>query len=410
VLPGTQATQLGVWVDVPAALRRVHAPSAVALVIDTSGSMAGAKIQHARAAARAFVDKLSDGDLVSIASFADEAIENVPPTVLSAATRPTVLHAISMLQPTGGTNMFDGLKLAEGRAVTAPPKFSVRRVVLISDGQANVGPSSPEVLGALAQRGADRGAQVTALGVGTDYDERTLNALAVASSGRMYHMTESRELASILEREVALLEATAATDTFVEIVPAPGVQLLGVDGVRATSSNGALTVPLGTMFGGQHREMLVRVQITAPADGTHALASVRLHFRDPTEGNLERVQEVVARYQVTSDPAAIAQHQNARTQTIAAVMEAGKAAVDAAQQVNTGDFAGADQKLAAAEAKLRDTAARAQSAPEKKKAMAAAQTVAQARTQARAAAAKPAAARRSDALEMNSSGMKAMGY
>jgi Ca-activated chloride channel family protein len=150
--------------------------------------------------------------------------------------------------------------------------------------------------------------------------------------------------------------------------------------------------------------------LTAPADGAHALASVRLHFRDPAEGNLERVQEVVARYQVTADPMAVAEHQNARTQTIAAVFEAGKAAVEAAQQVNSGQFDAADQQLAVAEAKLRDTAARAQSTQEKQRAMAAASTMAQARTQARAAAAKPAPARRADVLEMNSTGMKAMGF
>ncbi|NUQ54377.1 MAG: hypothetical protein HUU14_00645, partial [Dehalococcoidia bacterium] len=63
-----------------------------------------------------------------------------------ATFMPMVLRAIESLQPTGGTNMFDGLRIGEGRAVTAPPSHSVRRVVLVSDGQANVGPSSPEVL------------------------------------------------------------------------------------------------------------------------------------------------------------------------------------------------------------------------------------------------------------------------
>jgi Ca-activated chloride channel family protein len=189
------------------------------------------------------------------------------------------------------------------------------------------------------------------------------------------------------------------------------VQVLGVDGVRADwSSGGALRVPLGTMFGGQHREMLVRVRVTAPAEGTHALASVRLHFRDPAEGNLERVQEVIARYQVTADPQVVASRQNARTQTIAAMMDAGKAAVDAAQQVNSGNFAAAEQQLAVAESKLRDTASRARSADEKARATAAATVMAQQRSAARAAAAKPKAAQRADALEMNSAGMKAMGY
>ena len=212
--------------------------------------------------------------------------------------------------------MFDGLGLAERRALASPPSHPVRRVVMISDGMANIGPSSPEVLGAVAARGSDGGVQVSAIGVGLDYDERTLNALAVRSSGRLYHLDEPREMTAILDREIGLLQATAATGAYVEIVPAPGVTLQGADGVRFDwQGGGAARVPLGTMFGGQHREMVLRVRVDAGSEageGGRALASVRLHFHDPADGGVERVQEVVARFQVTSDHARVeAQRQRA---------------------------------------------------------------------------------------------------
>src|SRR5262249_13691636 len=149
--------------------------------------------------------------------------------------------------------------------------------------------------------------QVSAIGVGLDYDERTLNALAVRSSGRLYHLEEPRDMTAILDREVGLLQATAAAGAFVEIAPAPGVTIVAADGVRvAWQSGGVARVPLGTMFGGQHREMVLRVRVNAGSaaggnEAGHALASVRLHFHDPADGGVERVQEVVARYQVTTD-------------------------------------------------------------------------------------------------------------
>src|SRR5262249_48246641 len=156
----------------------------------------------------------------------------------------------------------------------------------------------------------------------------------------------------------SLLQSTAATAAFVEVVPAPGVQLLGADGVRASfAQGGALKIPLGAMFGGQHREMLVRVRVNAAGDGTKPLASVRFHFQDPSEGNLERVQEVVAHYQVTTDRLAVEKHQNSKTQTIVATQEAAQATIAAAQKVNDGHFETADKDLAAAEAKLRASAA-----------------------------------------------------
>ncbi|WP_437576574.1 vWA domain-containing protein [Sorangium sp. So ce887] len=402
VLPGTRETQLGVWVDVPAARRGARAPAAVALLVDASGSMQGAKMDHARAAAQAFVDRLPDGDVVSLASFADAAQERVAPTVLGPATRPAVARAIAALGPEGSTNLFEGLRLAERHAAAAPSTHAVRRVVLISDGQANIGPSSPDLLGALAQRGAAHGVQITSIGVGADYDERTLNALAIGSSGRLYHLTEARQMSSVLERELALLQTTAATGAFVEIVPAPGVELIGVPSERTDRSGDTIRVLLGTMFGGQHREMLVRVRVTAPAAGSHPLASVRLHFRDPENGNVPRVHEVVARYDVTSDAALIAAHENERTQTLAAVIETGMMQLDAAQDVSSGDFGAAEAKLAAAEDRLRQQAARARSAEEKARVADAASAVSSARKTARAAAAAPPAARRMDALQMNS--------
>lgn len=419
VLAGTNDTVLGVWIDVPVAAHKRHAPASVALVIDTSGSMSGSKMENARAAARSFVEKLSDGDIVSIHTFSDEAIERVPSTVLRADSRAAILRAIHSLEPSGSTNLFDGLRLGENRTLAAPASHPVRRVVLISDGIANIGPSSPEILGELAARGAQGGVQVTALGVGLDYDERTLNALAVRSSGRLYHLSEPRELSAMLERELSLLQSTAAANAFVEIVPAPGVRLLNANGLPFEWAQGSsIRIPLGSMFGGQHREMLVRAQVTATAtaagDGSRPLASVRLHFQDPSDGNVERVQEVVARYQVTTDRLAVEQHQNEKTRAIVATQEAAQVTIAAAQKLNDGHFALADKDLASAEAKLRASAAQTGSADDKKRMMATASQISTVRAAAKAAAAAPPAAaapaQRARALEANKAGMSAAGF
>jgi Ca-activated chloride channel homolog len=415
VLPGTSDTILGVWVDVPSVSRRAHAPTDVALVIDTSGSMAGPKIENARAAARDLVEKLSDGDIVSIQTFSDGVEERVAPTVLGPSTRPAILRVIAGLTPTGGTNMFDGLRAAEGRVLSGPPTHPVRRVVMISDGMANIGPSTPEVLGAVAARGAQEGVQVTAIGVGLDYDEHTLDALAMRSSGRLYHVDDPREMPSMIDREVALLEATAATGAVVEVVPAPGVQILGADGVHVDhKANGAMEVPIGTMFGGQHREMAVRVRVSAVGEGARPLASVRLRFRDPADGNLERVQEVVARYEVTQDPVVVGAHVSAKTRTILATQEVAGMTLAAAQQVNDGHFDAADKQLATAEAKLQDVAARASSVDDRKRALATVQQISSARVAAKTASAAPPAAapaaERAPALNLNRAAMDAMGF
>lgn len=196
LLVGTSETSVGVWIDAPVERPKTRVPVDLALVVDTSGSMAGAKMDNARNAAKQIIDSLADGDIVSIDAFDNDARPIAEPTVLTAATRPMVLQKIAMLRPSGSTNMFDGLSLAEMHASRAPQTHGVRRVVVISDGIANVGPSSPDALGALAEKGLRFRTQVTSLGVGTDYDERTLNALAQRTSGRLYHLSEPKEMAA----------------------------------------------------------------------------------------------------------------------------------------------------------------------------------------------------------------------
>ena len=411
VLAGSSETVLGVWVDVPSNIVKARAPADVALVIDTSGSMAGAKMENARIAARELVSKLGDGDIVSLITFANDAEERVAPTVLNRWSRGGVARAIDTLSPVGGTNMFDGRRLAESRVLHGPSTHPVRRVVMISDGQANVGPSSPDVLGALAARGADGGVQVSAIGVGLDYDERTLNALAMRSSGRLYHLDEPRELAAILDREIGLLQTTAATAAVVEIVPAPGVTILGAEGARIDRMGSTVQIPLGTMFAGQHREMLLRVRVNAEGDGKRALASVRLRFRDPADGGLERMHEVVARYQVTSDRSLVEANVNAKTRTILASQQAAQITIQAAQQVNSGNWAAADQQLAQAETKLKEAAKSARSDADRKRVAVTAARISKARAAAKADSYAPSpAAPRARALDINAAGMKAAGY
>ena len=404
---------VGVWVDIPEGTRaKVRAPVDLALVVDTSGSMEGAKIQAARASARTIVQRLAEGDVISVDTFSDHARTLVAPVVITPETRARVLSAIAELGTGGSTNMAEGLELAEMHVAQAPHDHPVRRIVMISDGQANVGLSSPQALGELAQRSLALGAQVTSLGVGFDYDERTLDAIAERTSGRLFHVGDPREMTATLEHEIDLLAATVADQASLEIVPAPGVVLVSVEGARIEGGpNGAVRIPLGTLYAGQHREALVRMRLTESASGAQrALASVRLQFHDPAENDVERVQEVLARATVSDDPVAVASHANAKTHAMMAMVEAAKTEIQAAQDVGSGNFMQAEQSLAVAQKGLLDEAAKTKDDDARKKLTVAAATVGVARARAAAAPKAAPAKMREDVLEMNSAGMKAMGY
>ena len=147
-------------------------------------------------------------------------------------------------------------------------------------------------------------------------------------------------------------------------MPAPGVEIEGVDGARMEWGCRPLCrprVPLGALYAGQHREALVRVRLSGSSAGTQrALASVRLTLPGSEENDVERVQEVLARRHDERRPAAVAEHASAQTHAMIATLEAAKTELQAAQDVGAGNFAQAQTQLAAAEQNLRDEAARDQ--------------------------------------------------
>lgn len=299
-------TWVGIWIDAPNTVQQVRAraPMAVSLVIDTSGSMAGDKIQNARMAAASLLETLADGDVVSIYAFSTAVSEIAAPTVLSGATRGGLMQRLDLLVAAGGTNMWDGMQVGISRMSQAPSTHPLRRVFLISDGLANIGPSDPTTLGNLAAGATEYGTQITAIGVGYDYDQTTLGALAVRSSGRLYHLGDSSQMAGILEQELNLMSRSVALNAFLEVAPAPGVTILQGATTGAVIDSGSLRFPLGAVYAGQRREVLFRARVDTSAMGDRPLATARLVYETPSERE-QRTQATQIRYEVTRDRSAI---------------------------------------------------------------------------------------------------------
>lgn len=346
-------TYVGVWIDAPDAPgRRERPPMALSLVVDTSGSMSGDKIQNARIAASSLLESLQDGDIVSIYSFDNGVREIAAPTTVSTNTRGSLMQSVQYLHAGGGTNMYGGVQVGVNRLASTPATHTVRRLVLISDGHANIGPSDPYSLGNLAGNATEYGVQVTGIGVGLDYDENTLGALAVRSSGRLYHLEQPYQMAQILQQEVQLLASTVATDAIIEIHPGPGVTILEGVTTGAEVSDGRLRVPLGSVYAGQQREILFRARVTANRTGNRNLATARFVYRTPDDERERRTQEVAIGYEVTRDQVAARGSAQPRVQAMVANFRAAEAQRQAAVALNNGDRAEADRQYEFAESAL----------------------------------------------------------
>ncbi|MCA9601283.1 MAG: VWA domain-containing protein [Polyangiales bacterium] len=351
-------TYLGFWVETPLGVHRARPPLAISLVIDTSGSMSGDRIDNARIAALGVLERLKNGDIVSVIGFESRTTEYVEPTVVSPETRAVIASRIRELQATNGTNMYAGLELGEARLRSAPDSHPLRRVVLISDGHANEGPSDASSLGLLAARGTDHGVQVTAIGVGTGYNEEILNALAVRSSGRLYHLEEPAQMAQILEDELGILGETVAMDAWIEITPEPGTVLLGVETLGGEMRGAKAYVKLGTLVGGQRRGVLVRAKVDTRGLGTKSAARAKLVYRE-ANSKASREERVAVTYEIVGDARRAKASASSRVSALQAVVEAARVREAAVATLNEGDYEEASADLRRASSQLSAVAAAA---------------------------------------------------
>ncbi len=223
----------------------VREPIALSLVIDRSGSMAGAKRNAARRAAQQLVRMLTPTDRVAVVSFAGEIRTELPLTRASAAA----LEAIGAIEAGAGTALFGGWErgmrlLLEARDLA----HHEQRVLLLSDGHANQGPTRsfevvPDVL-----RACRLGIGTSCIGLGEDCQERLIAAMAGASRGNLVHFNGTTELEPVFRAELAGLSLWHGQDLRFRLLPAAGVTLQRVHSPIRPQADGSF--PLGALQAG----------------------------------------------------------------------------------------------------------------------------------------------------------------
>lgn len=203
-------------------------PISLALVLDTSGSMAGSKLEDARKAAHRLVDLLGERDELALVSFGSD-ITTADLRKVTPESRQAFHAAIDTLQASGATNISGA---TEAGWTSLRRASGARRLVLVSDGQPTVGLVTPRELSTLVGRVHDDSITVTALGVGSDIDGNLMMNLAERGGGMYGYLANASALEEILGREVGAARSAVARNvelTFqsasLRVVEAPGRQL-----------------------------------------------------------------------------------------------------------------------------------------------------------------------------------------
>jgi tRNA A-37 threonylcarbamoyl transferase component Bud32 len=277
-----------------------RAPVHLALVIDRSGSMGGARLRNAKAAALGAIDRLHDGDTVSVTAFDTQVLPLVTPTVLGATSRARVVAAIQSLGTGTDTCISCGLEVALAQLKSSPEL--VGRVLLLSDGEANVAVRDVVGFGRIGREAQGRDVSITTIGVGLDYNERILSALSRESNGRHYYADTESSLPRIFDAEAEALGGMVATGVEARIELAPGVELVALLDRAHRIEGSAVVVPLGQFARAEQKTVLMKVALAPHAQGAFPVCRIDVGLRSaPTAGAAKLGGELATFAQVGAD-------------------------------------------------------------------------------------------------------------
>lgn len=255
------------------------------LVLDRSGSMAGGgKLRQAIRAASFAVEQLLPTDRVSVTTF-DDQVETIVPNQ-PAAAKATILARLASVEPGGTTALHAGWAEGVSQVERHLTRGGLNRVMLLSDGLANQGLSAPQVIAAEVTAAKGRGVGTTTLGVGDDYNEDLMQAMAQAGDGNYYFIDDARQLPDIFQTEMHGLMATLGTDATLRLDPQNGVVVSDVLNDLARVEGGPYRLP--NLVAGNTIDVVARLTVP-PGEGVTELLRARAEWTAAGAGGRQGV-------------------------------------------------------------------------------------------------------------------------
>lgn len=289
--PSHRLVRVGVKArDIDASFRK---DASLTFVIDTSGSMAQPdRLDLVKRSLHLLVGGLGPADTVAVVEFGTQSRVVLPPT--SAGDPETILAAVDGLRTQGSTNAEAGLLQAYDLAVRSFKPDGINRVVLASDGGANVGAADGSVLARELSGHSAQGIQLAAFGFGMgDMNDELMEQLADKGEGFYAYIDDIDEARRLLTDKLTSTLQTVALDAKAQVTFDPAMvasyRLLGYENrdiadsqFRNDGQNGTPKADGGEIGAGHQVTALYEVELTPAADlpGTK-LGGVTLHWTDP---------------------------------------------------------------------------------------------------------------------------------
>jgi Ca-activated chloride channel homolog len=278
-------------------------------VLDRSSSMSSdQKLEKAKEAALMVLDRLRPDDYISVVTF-DSTVDVVVPS-MHVTEGGAIREQISALTPRGSTALFAGVTNGLEEVGKHLDAKRVNRIILLSDGQANVGPRSPNELGRLGEVAGRQGVSITTIGLGLDYNEDLMTQLALASDGNHAFAENADDLATIFSHELGDVMSVVARDVDIDVSFGDGITPVRALGRDAQITGHHARVSLNQLYASQEKYVLFEVKVPPGTAGkSRSLADVDVKYSNLVSKKPGKKHDAVA-VQFASAKAEVAQHQN----------------------------------------------------------------------------------------------------
>jgi Ca-activated chloride channel family protein len=268
-------------------------PLNLALVIDKSGSMADSdKMSRVKQALRVLIGKLRPADIVSIVVFDTDAEVLFPAAPIGDGYE--LRKAIDCIEPNGSTNLHAGLMLGYKEAQKNLRQGATNRVILLTDGIANVGVVAPDKIAAESSEFNGLGLDLSTIGVGLDLNNDLLRTLATSGRGLYHFVSDNQDIEKVFVEEVQSLISSVAKKVEVSIEPDPNLEIEKIYGYAPKTRATGVSISLDNMNNGLTEVVMIRFRAKNPAQSS-SFVKVRLSYFDvKRQKTVEVVQEVRA--------------------------------------------------------------------------------------------------------------------
>lgn len=333
-------------------------PVNLAIVLDRSGSMSGAKLQVAKDAVAEAIRRLQPMDRFSVVTYDDRIDVVIESTSASPEARRAALGHLSGIEARGSTNLGEGWLRGCEQVARHLDARGVNRCLLLTDGLANVGITDRDELASHAAELRARGVSTSTFGVGNDFDEQLLQSLAEAGGGHFYYIADAPQIRDAITSEVGESLETVARGVRLEITARDDVRIEPLSRYKATTVGNQTVIALGDLVSQQEIEVVFRVSFPYGREGAETGAIVALTDQDSifAPGSPAATDERRLVWTYADGQANDAQPRDPEVDRAVARLYAASARQEAVQRNRAGDFAAASALLTATARRIRSYA------------------------------------------------------